>query len=105
MKRNIILLPRVIDDIKSLYAKLNKDALPLSQQLSIDFCPNDRGLIYREYGDSIQVWSEDMYLRCQYASEKDSLKVVRVEACQKFQYHFIYIFMSLAISLYYMINY
>lgn len=87
--KNIILLPRVIDELKAVYEKNNEPFTDIPTALKKDFCPKNRGLLYREEGNQIKIWSEKAALVCVGATEKDSLKVVAVKEVKDYQYHFI----------------
>lgn len=87
--KNIILLPRIIDELKMLFLENNEKFTDIANVLQREFSPNNRGLLYREEGKQIKIWSKKIALICTQASEKNSLKVVAVKRVKDFQYHFI----------------
>ncbi|TCI77908.1 hypothetical protein EVJ20_08090 [Exiguobacterium sp. SH0S1] len=87
--KNIILLPRIVDNLKTVYDEMNEPLTDIPSILKKDFCPNNRGLLYFEEGNYIKIWSKHVALVCVGANEKDSLKVISIKAVKDFQYHFI----------------
>lgn len=86
--KNIILLPRIVEDLQAIYTENNEVFSDLPTTLKRDFCPKKRGLLYREEGSKIKIWSEKIALICIDASEKDSLKVVAIKGVKDYQYQF-----------------
>jgi len=87
--KNIILLPKVIDDLRSIYEENNVIFENVPALLQREFSPKNRGLLYREEGKQIKIWSKKIALVCVGATEKNSLKVVSVRKVKDYQYHFI----------------
>lgn len=87
--RNIILLPRIVDNLKRIYDEMNEPLTDIPSFLKKEFCPNNRGLLYSEEGDHIKIWSKHLAFVCVGAKEKDSLKIEAIRRVKGFQYHYI----------------
>ncbi|MFH7830682.1 AAA domain-containing protein [Bacillus luti] len=89
MERHIILLPHIVEEIQKIYSAKDKVTQHFLAYLKEDFCPLNRGLLYREEEDKLKIWSEHIMLICTGAAEKNSLKAIKVREVQPYQYHFI----------------
>ena len=93
MVKQIILLPHVLERIKTEYASLlQKDEEEFKDFLQRMLNPNNRGIITSQVGeqkDQIKVWGEEFSLICVEASEDESIKAVNIRATKAFQYQFI----------------
>lgn len=87
MKKNVILLPRVMEKIKETTA--NENSISLDEYIRKQFLFNNDSLLYRERENGeLRIWGKDISLICTGAQEAHSLKAVAVKETALYQYVF-----------------
>lgn len=90
MKKQLILLPHVMEEIKAnYYLSLKTEQEDFYDFLNRQLNPHTRGLITRQLGDRIKVFSEHFSLICVKANEGESIKAINIKKTEKFQFDFV----------------